>query len=304
MKTIFELTQPRDEVLQGVLSEDMFAARLKDVMDGTADPVYQDAGLFFRNTYPTAGLKTLLREVLGRLTGEMPANNPIIRLETSFGGGKTHNLIALYHAASGDTSAEHLQGYLDEAWPLPQPGQIHVTGVVGSDLDPTIGISHPEENLKTFTLWGELAYQVGGRAGFALAQESDRNRVAPGTGLFEQIIGNRPTLIMIDEIARHLRAAVATPTATGRSNLSEQTVAFLMSLGICCEPETGRARADGPEDAFARRLDLRERCVSARQERVLTPTGETDLGIVVHRLFKSVDRAVAGGHHPLRRLLP
>jgi predicted AAA+ superfamily ATPase len=101
MKTIFELTQPRDEVLHGVLSEDMFAARLKDVMDGTADPVYQDAGLFFSNTYPTAGLKTLLREVLGRLTGEMPANNPIIRLETSFGGGKTHNLIALYHAASG-----------------------------------------------------------------------------------------------------------------------------------------------------------------------------------------------------------
>lgn len=299
MKTIFELTQPRDEVLHGVLSEDMFAARLKDVMDGTADPVYQDAGLFFSNTYPTAGLKTLLREVLGRLTGEMPANNPIIRLETSFGGGKTHNLIALYHAASGHTDAEHLRGYLDEAWPVPQAGDLDVTGVVGSDLDPTVGISHPEDNVKTLTLWGELAYQLGGRAGYALAEESDRNRVAPGTGLFEQIIGNRPTLIMIDEIARHLRAAVATPTATGRSNLAEQTVAFLMSL---MEYAASQKRVvlvvtmAGQEDAFAQEtVDLREALrVSARQERVLTPTGENEISaIVVHRLFQSVDRAVA-----------
>ena len=51
MKTIFELTQPRDEVLQGELSEEMFAARLKDVMDGTADPIYSHPDQFFNNTY-------------------------------------------------------------------------------------------------------------------------------------------------------------------------------------------------------------------------------------------------------------
>lgn len=65
MKTIFELTQPRDEVLQGELSEEMFVARLKNAMGGTADPVCRDASLFFSNTYLTAGLKTLLWEVLG-----------------------------------------------------------------------------------------------------------------------------------------------------------------------------------------------------------------------------------------------
>lgn len=299
MKTIFELTQPRDEVLQGELSEEMFAARLKDVMDGAADPVYQDANLFFSNTYPTAGLKTLLREVLGRLTGRMPANNPIIRLETSFGGGKTHNLIALYHAVSGAVDPHHLRNYLDGDWSLPQAGQIDVAGVVGSDLDPAIGISHPDDNLKSFTLWGELAYQLGGRAGYALAQESDRNKIAPGTGLFEQIIGNRPALIMIDEIARHLRAAVATPTATGKSNLSEQTVAFLMSLMEYAASQKQVVLVltmAGQEDAFAQEtVDLREALrVSARQERVLTPTGENEISaIVVHRLFKTVDRDAA-----------
>lgn len=299
MKTIFNLTKPRDEVLQGELSEEMFAARLKDVMDGTADPVYSDPDQFFNNTYPTAGLRTLLREVLGRLTGQMPANNPIIRLETSFGGGKTHNLIALYHAVNGRINASVIQRILDSDWSLPQAGEVDVAGVVGSDLDPSVGIYHPEDNLRTYTLWGELAYQLGGRAGYALAQEGDQNKVAPGTGLFAQIVGNRPTLIMIDEIARHLRAAVATPTATGKSNLAEQTVAFLMSLMefVASQKQVVLVLTmAGQEDAFAQETsDLREALrVSARQERVLTPTGENEISaIVVHRLFKSVDRAGA-----------
>ncbi len=296
MKTIFELTQPRPEVLQGELSEEMFAARLKDVMDGTADPVYRDPNLFFANTYPTAGLKTLLREVLGRLTGAMPTNNPIIRLETSFGGGKTHNLIALYHAVSGRVAPEVLQAYVDENWVMPQAGAMDVAGVVGSDLDATNSIFHAANNIRTYTLWGELAYQLGGRAGYALAQESDKNKVAPGTGLFEQIIGHRPTLIMIDEIARHLRAAVATPTATGASNLAQQTVAFLMSLMefVASQKQVVLVLTmAGQEDAFAQEtVDLREALrVSARQERVLTPTGENEISaIVVHRLFRQVDK--------------
>ena len=76
MQSIFELTTPRDEVLQGDLREDMFAARLKDVIAGKADAVYLDSDRFFESTYPTDGLKTLLREVLGRLTGQAPASSP------------------------------------------------------------------------------------------------------------------------------------------------------------------------------------------------------------------------------------
>lgn len=72
MQTVFDLTRPRDEVLRGELSEEMFAARLKDVIDGRADPVYGDPDRFFGNTYPTDGLRTLLREALGRLTGQSP----------------------------------------------------------------------------------------------------------------------------------------------------------------------------------------------------------------------------------------
>jgi hypothetical protein len=299
MNSIFDLTQPRPEVLRGELSEEMFAARLKDVMDGTADPVYGDAADFFSNTYPTDGLRTLLREVLGRLTGETPTNNPVIRLETSFGGGKTHNLIALYHVASGRAERSSLQGFVQDALQLPAAGTVDIAGVVGSDLDPMTGIYHPADGVTTYTLWGELAYQLGGRAGYALAQQSDTERTAPGTGLFERLIGTRPTLIMIDEIARHLRAAVAVPSPSGKSNLSEQTVAFLMSLMEYVASQRKVVLVltmAGEEDAFSKETaDLREALrVSARQERVLTPSGENEISsIVVHRLFAHVDRAAA-----------
>lgn len=303
MQTIFDLCTPRSEVLQGELSEDTFAARLKDVIDGSADPVYGDPQTFFDNTYPTAGLKTLLNDSLGRLIHSAGGKNAVIRLETAFGGGKTHNLIALYHAASGKTPPNLLAGLLDPALRTPTPGEIKIAGVVGSDLDPTVGIHHPESGIKTLTLWGELAYQLGGRAGYALVRESEVNKAAVGTGLFETLIGSQPTLIMLDEIARHLRAAMAVPTQTGKSNLAEQTVAFLMSLLEFASSKehclvvltlAGESDAFSKETAFLRQSFSEALQISARQERVLTPTVENEISaIVTHRLFKRVDRQAA-----------
>ncbi len=300
MRSVFETCQPRPEVLTGDLKEEIFAARLRDVIEQTAEPVYRDPAVFFENTYPTEGLKLLLEEALGRLTGVRPTNNPIIRLETAFGGGKTHNLIALYHAARGNhEAAQH--GMVAPAL-IPPSGTIAIAGVVGSDLDPSGGVPHGDT--VTHTLWGELAYQLAGAAGYAFVEESDRStKAAPGTAALERLIDDRPTLIMLDEIARHLRAAKAIPTATGKSDLAEQTVAFLMSL---LEFAASKERvvvvltlAD-VSDAFGQETaDLLEelsdaRKLSARQERVITPTGETEIAaIVTHRLFRSVDRQAA-----------
>ncbi len=297
MKPIFDSCEPRPEVLKGELREEIFAARLRDVIEGTADPVYQDPAIFFENTYPTEGLRLLLNEALGRLTGLKPANNAVIRLETAFGGGKTHNLIALYHAANGYKPGPNFV----EAALIPAPGTVRAVGVVGSDLQPRDGLDHGDA--VTFTLWGELAYQLGGAAGYAHAAGSDHDRSAPGTGLLETLVGNTPTLIMLDEVARHLRAAKAVPTATGKSDLAEQTVAFLMSL---FEFAASKERvvvvltlADS-RDAFGQETEeLREELaeaqrVSARQERVVTPTGEAEMpAIVTHRLFRRVDRDAA-----------
>jgi hypothetical protein len=312
VKTIFDSCEPRAEVLKGELREDIFAARLKDVIDGKADPVYQDPPTFFDNTYPTEGLKLLLDEVLGRLTGIKPANNALVRLETAFGGGKTHNLIALYHAANGHAPGSSL---LDPAL-VPASGSVRAVGIVGSDLQPRDGLDHGDA--MTYTLWGELAYQLAGAGGYAQVSGSDQDRSAPGTGFLEKLIGSDPTLIMLDEVARHLRAAKTVPTVTGKSDLAEQTVAFLMSL---FEFAASRERvvvvltlADS-KDAFGKeteelRQELTEaRRLSARQERVITPTGEAEIAaIVTHRLFKAIDqeagrRASEAYHRAYRRLI-
>lgn len=303
MKTIFELCTPREEVTKGSLSQDIFAARLKDVMDGVGDNVYRDARSFFENTFPTSGLKTLLTDALGRLIGDATGKNAILRLETAFGGGKSHNLIALYHVASGKAPSQLVEKFTGVAIPKIKPGDIKIAGVVGSDLDPTLGISHPQDGITTYTLWGEIAYQLGGSAGYALVQESDRKKIAPGTGLFEALVGNRPALIMLDEIARHLRAAFAVSAESGQSTLADQTVAFMMSL---LEFSASKERClvvltlAGETDAFAKETEfVRQKLaetlqISARQERVLTPTTENEVySIVTHRLFKSVDRGKA-----------
>lgn len=58
--TIFETCQPRQDILNGTMSEAEFAARLGPVLSGQGPADYVDARRFFANTYPTAGLKELL----------------------------------------------------------------------------------------------------------------------------------------------------------------------------------------------------------------------------------------------------
>jgi len=296
MRTIFETCEPRPDVLSHDLRDEMFAAKLHEVVLGGADEIYGQARKFFENTYPTEGMKTLVREVFGRLTGRDPTASPFIRLETSFGGGKTHNLIALYHLAQGARDGLP-PGLIDPTWIPTTP--IPTAGVVGSHLDPQIGVRHGD--VQTRTIWGEIAYQLGNRAGFDKIRNSDEAMIAPGTQVFEDLVGDGPALIMIDEIARHLRTAKAVLTANRRSDLAEQTVAFLMSLiefavskphvaVVITLAESSDAFGEESED-LSQELEEAKR-VSARQERVITPTGETEIArIVNHRLFRSVDRA-------------
>jgi len=296
MQTIFESCQPRADVLAGELGQDSFAARLKDVINQQADAVYQNPQRFFDNTYPTEGLKLLLDEAMGRLTGVKPMNSPLIRLETAFGGGKTHNLIALYHIVHGYKPPEN---FLDPALIISNP--INSVGLVGYDLNPSDGLHHG--NVTTYTLWGELAYQLGGEAGYEWVSQSDKNRSAPGTDFLDAIIGHTPTLIMLDEVARYLRAAKSVPTVTGKSDLAEQSIAFLMSLFefvvsrkqvVLVMTLADTTDAFGDETELLHRELTEAKRLSARQERVITPTGETEIAaIVTHRLFESIDATKA-----------
>jgi predicted AAA+ superfamily ATPase len=70
LKTIFDLCEPRNDVVKGDIAKSDFAADLAQVIKGTASDEYRTPEPFFRNTYPTRGLKSLLANVCARLSGK------------------------------------------------------------------------------------------------------------------------------------------------------------------------------------------------------------------------------------------
>lgn len=293
LPSIFETCIPREEILAGELSVDLFAAKLRSVVEGKAPQIYQNSESFFANTFATDGIKTLIREVFSRLISKS-SGSPVIRLETSFGGGKTHDEIALWHICKEGNRIQGLERFVEPN--LIADRTIQVSAVDGRDLDPENGIHHPN-GIITTTLWGEIAYQVGGVEGYRLLQGSDRSGISPGTDVLERLLNGEPTVIILDEIARYLRAAKA--KQIGRSDLAEQVVAFLFSLmdlaGACNNLVFVYSLASASDTFADETMELQELiCASARQERVLSPSTDVEVyNIVKQRLFKSVDSQAA-----------
>ena len=122
IRTIFDTCRPRPDVLHGTVAEADFAADLAQVVTGGGSTEYVDPVRFFANTYPTRGLKNLLANVCRRLSGAGGEAAAIFRLDTSYGGGKTHGLIALAQAARGLAGVAGVDEFIDPAL-LPQgPG--------------------------------------------------------------------------------------------------------------------------------------------------------------------------------------
>ncbi|NJN32001.1 MAG: ATP-binding protein [Synechococcales cyanobacterium RM1_1_8] len=295
LQSVIDTCVPRPEILAGDLSLDLFAAKLRLVVEGKAPQVYQNPATFLANTFATDGIKTLVNEVFGRLTGKL-VGSPIIRLETSFGGGKTHDEIALWHIAKQGREIDGLSRFVDDLEMIPNY-PVQVSAIDGRDLDSESGTYHAETGLTTYTLWGEIAYQLGGIDGYQLIKGSDEKRISPGTSVLERLIGDRPTLIILDEIARHLRAAKARKVEN--SDLAEQVVAFLfslMDLAASCQNLVLVYSLASASDTFAEETaDIKELIRSAaRQERVLSPSTDVEVyNIVKQRLFTSISSQAA-----------
>lgn len=307
MRTVFETCVPRPEVLSGELPEASFAARLGDVARGTAEPVYGDAVTFFGRTHPTEGLRTLLTEALARIWGTNPMAAPVLRLETGFGGGKTHNLIALYHAASGRLAADVLAAYLQEEFSDRLKAQAtasrevaRIAVVVGDDLNPIDGIRHPDGTV-TYTPWGEIAYQLGGRAAYERVRRNDESRV-PGGIPWREIMGDGPVVILLDELAPYLRTlrtwrgkeALAGHLAPFLKGLLEAVAASPRAVCVLTLAEASDAFGEETEELgqVLTQLIAELKAISGRIERILTPTsGEEEIAsILARRLFERVDR--------------
>jgi hypothetical protein len=200
LPSVFKTCIPREEILAGELSPELFAAKLRLVVEGKAPHVYQDPTAFFANTFATDGLKTLISEVFGRLVGAA-VGSPIIRLETSFGGGKTHDEIALWHIAKNGRDISGLDRFADLNLIPDRP--IQAAAIACQDLDPVNGVYHADTGVTTYTLWGEIAPPIVEKI-FNETGESGKFRTFRNRLLF--LVANRQELDRAIDNAREFKA--------------------------------------------------------------------------------------------------
>ncbi|WP_404292146.1 ATP-binding protein [Microvirga sp. RSM25] len=204
MKPWREIAVPHRDVLGGTFQQSEFAADITAVHTRRASPEYQDAASFFERTYITEGMRLLLTQVAQRLAGR--GGEPVIQLQTAFGGGKTHTMLAVYHLASRKCELSQMAGVpelVDRAGLMDVPKAM-VAVIDGTDRAP--GQSRMEGKQEIRTLWGELAWQLGKAEAFEFVKEADASGTSPGKDVLRSLLERySPCVILIDELVAYVR---------------------------------------------------------------------------------------------------
>ncbi len=206
-----EVVNPHKDVQSGNYNQAEFAADLWQVYLGEGSDEYRKPEEFFRRTYLTVSLRELLVGAVRRLAGQN--GDPVVQLQTNFGGGKTHSMLALFHLFS-DVPAQGLLGIdevLTEAG-VSKPPKVNRVVLVGNKISPGNPVTKSDGTVVR-TLWGELAWQLGfGRGGVKEAKKAfsriaadDELATSPGDVLRELMNQYGPCLILIDEWVAYAR---------------------------------------------------------------------------------------------------
>jgi hypothetical protein len=229
LKPWYHVVQPRADLREGKpLDAAEFAVHLEQVRDGRAASVYQNPREFFERTYLTENLTKLGSEVIRRLSGERTESAAVFNMATQFGGGKTHALTMLYHLATHGAEANNwigVQKLLSKAGVSSVPNAA-VAVFVGTEFDSLAGRGGNDGAPVRKTPWGEIAYQLGGAAGFAAVAQHDEEGIAPGGDVIRQFLPARACLILMDEImnyaSRYKARGLAGQLYNFIQNLSEE----------------------------------------------------------------------------------
>jgi len=322
LKPWYAVATPHEDIRKGRLDEAVFAANIWAVVQETAPEVYLDPEEFFRKTYMTAGLATVLRRVADALQGRGVSGDRIISMQTAFGGGKTHTLVALRHLAKHGTKlkdsphAAELRRVLADRFP---ENVRSVAVFTNATCDVTQGRKTPE-GIHTRTLWGELAVQLGGPALYERIRANDETQRVP-QGIFLDVLRHAaPCLILLDELADYCVGAAAVPV--GGTTLADQTISFVQQLTEAVQQVPGAvviatlpaskyevAQSEKGQEAF---ITLEKRfqrlgadikpvadeeiydVVRARLFESISPPGESDYLRKVARVYQEMYAAHAG----------
>lgn len=204
MKPWREVAIPHADVLKGTFQQSEFAADITAVHSGKATAEYQDAKAFFDRTYITEGMRLLLTQIIQRLSGQ--GGEPVIQLQTAFGGGKTHTMLAVLHLATRDCPLSELQGVptLVEQAGLMDVPRARVAVIDGTARAPGQPWKRGRATIKT--LWGELAWQLGGADAFGMVKDADESGTSPGKDTLRELLeAHAPCVVLMDELVAYIR---------------------------------------------------------------------------------------------------
>lgn len=249
MKPFHTIAVPHKDILEGRLTMDVYAADLWEVSKNRGPDEYKDAETFFRKTYLTHGLENLLNIVEKRLCGK--GGDPVIQIQTPFGGGKTHSLIAMYHRAA--------------QWDAKKV--VMVGTAMGTDE----------------TLWGSMEKQLTGKITRFSGQ------VTPGKEAIRNLLDeNQPVLILMDEVLEYVTKAAGVKVE--KSTLASQTIAFMQELTEAAGTlekvslvVTLPASIIEHYDESAEKLFQQLQKVAGRVEKIYTPVQENEITKIIRR---------------------
>ncbi len=288
-----EVIVPHADVLKGTAVQADFAADISSVRSGVGPVEYREAGLFFARTFITEGMGQLLEQVALRLAGK--GGEPVIQLQTAFGGGKTHTLLAVYHLATRDCPLSELPGV---SAVVERAGLLDVPRANVAVLD---GVRHsPGQPWKAGrqvvrTLWGELAYQLGKADGYSRVKLADETGTSPGKEVLRELLAAAaPCVVLLDELAVWMKNFEPGKDQSGGSY--DSNLAFVQALTEAAKQvPTAVVLASLPDSAQASSGDRGAKAIAAleqivgRVEAVWRPVAtEEAFEIVRRRLFEPV----------------
>lgn len=235
MKPWREIAVPHRDVLEGTFQQSEFAADISAVHTGKATKEYQNATAFYERTYITEGMRLLLTSVAKRLNGN--GGDPVIQLQTAFGGGKTHTMLAVYHLATRSGSIADLPGIssvLDDAGIMDVP-KAKVVVLDGTDLAP--GQPWKRGQVLIHTLWGELAWQLGKEDAYEKVKNADINGTSPGKETLRSLLAEYgPCVILIDELVAYIRQFPDSAQLSGGTYDTNQSFAQALTEAVKMVP--------------------------------------------------------------------
>lgn len=236
----WEVLEPHPDVAAGRYSNSQFAADLYQVAvddkGAPADREYSDPVEFFRRTYLTAGLRDLLSRSVARVAGTN-AGDPVINLQTTFGGGKTHSMLAVWHLFSGTDLTVFPQDVQDVVADSKAELRTDVrrVAIVGNEIPPGQPITK-SDGTQVHTLWGELAWQLGGPEAYAYVAEADRTGTNPGNILRDLFRDFGPAVVLIDEWVAYARQLHGADRLCGGSFDTQFTFAQALTQAVAAVP--------------------------------------------------------------------